>query len=532
MRARANGNRWALLLAALLLGVGGSARADDTEPPEIEGDPHGGSDTWHTAVPTVQAQQDPNLGPAGKGAIFVPAMTDSQLEPKYLVRQDGHEIARTLTGRKTFVLPGTYRVFVGSGVPENMLEFEVTVVEGRTTFVPVEWGGIVINVTNERGTPIRRSYELVHLPDFSYVGVGLGANIAEGEQLRTWLLHPGRYMLLGEGEGYQARKNFFTLRLEGGELVQYTLVIEEETGDFLGAGEVVLESDTVQTGEGWDVDLVLGGSFQFNRSDNVVGKGSGNTINVSAFLEALVRYNDEDNLAYARFNVEEGGDIRLPGNPYKSTTDLAELDLLYVYKVVPWFGPYVRSSVETNFIRGLEELAAPATVARYDTDGTLLGIQQNVTNLELAGSLSPIELQYGAGGRVTFSPDYWFDMTSRLGVGGRQVFTRDLFVEADDPSTPELELKRKPDITQVGFEWALVANVYITRYVSLNLEADILEPFDAFDEPVIDLRSTVALRIASFAAVNYVLRLKDDPALSPDTQIDQTVQLRFAWKAL
>ena len=516
------------LLAALALLWGAAATA--AEP--TEADPHGGSDTWRLSRPEVQAEKDAQLDPAGKGALFVPAMTDALLEPAYIVRRKGKVVARRQPGEKAWVLPGEYTVLVGSGVPETMLEFEATVVEGRTTYVPVEWAGLVINVTNERGSPIRKSYELVRLPDYEYVGIGLGAAIAEGEQLRSWLLRPGKYMVLGEGESYQARKNFFTLRLEPGELVRYTLVVNEDTGDFQGAGELVVGSDTLETGVGWDIDLVLGGSVQFVRSDNVVGKGSGNTINVAAFIETLVRYNDPEHLAYMRFNVEEGGDIRLPGAPYKATIDEAELDLLYAYKVTDWFGPYVRTALLTNFVPGLEALDAPRDIVRLDTDGTLIEKEHQAETLQLRGPLSPIELQYGGGARFTWSPDYWFDLSTRIGVGGRNVFTRNLFVEQDNSDTPELELVRVADVTQVGLEAALVADLLATRYVALNVEFDLLEPFDAFDEPVISLRTTVALRLASFATVNYVLRLKDDPALSPDTQIDHAVQLRFAWKAL
>ncbi|GMV40746.1 MAG: hypothetical protein AMXMBFR64_24620 [Myxococcales bacterium] len=521
--------RRAIAALAVLL-VMGSARAD--EAPEVEGDPHGGSGTWLQPRPAEQAERDPALDPAGKGAIFVPAMTDPLVEPAYIVMRRDKVVARKQPGERAWVLPGEYTVLVGSGVPEARLEFEATVVEGRTTFVPVEWAGLVVNVINERGSSIRRSYELVHLPDFEYVGIGLGAEIAEGEQLRTWLLRPGRYMILGEGESYQARKNFFTLRLAPGELVRYTLVVNEETGDLQGAGEVLIGGDATETTSGWNIDLVLGGSVQFLRSDNVVGKGSASTVNLSAFVETLLRYNDPEHLAYFRLNIEEGGDITLPDAPYIATTDELELDLLYVYKVTDWFGPYVRAALETNLVPGYEKLDSPRDTVKLDTDGTVIDTEKEAESVELAGPASPIEVWYGAGGRFTWSPDYWFDLSTRIGVGGRQVFTRDLFVQVDDSDTPELELHRVPDVGQVGIEAAVVLDVLATRYVALNVEFDMLEPFDAWDEPVISLRTTVALRIASFASLNYVLRVKDDPALSPDTQIDQAVQLRFAWKAL
>ena len=49
-------------------------------------------------------------------------------------------------------------------------------------------------------------------------------------------------------------------------------------------------------------------------------------------------------------------------------------------------------------------------------------------------------------------------------------------------------------------------------------------------EPVIGLGSTLALRLASFASLNYVFDLERDPDLSTRSQIEHSLLLRFAYK--
>ena len=494
------------------------------------GDPHDGHGTWLLPPPAVQANMDARVPPAAAGAIFVPAMTDGEQEPRYIVRQGKKQIGTAAPGTKTWVQPGRYSVLVGSGVPKEMLEFEADVVEGRTTFIPVEWGGLLVNVVNERGTPFRGSYELVRLPDRDTIGLGLGADVAKGEHITTWLLRPGKYMILSAGESYRARKNFMTLRLPAGELVQYTVVMDENTGDLLGAGEV--DSLKKRQRGPWNVSLILGGSVAFNRADAVVGKVEGMSLDLSGFVELVGGYKSTKHLFYARFYAEEQGTIRLPDRPYLSAVDTLEVDLLYVFRVVPWFGPYVRAALETQMVPGIQDFEKSTDVRRVTADGGVLGVSRGVTDVQLAPPFSPLDLRYGAGGRFDVNPVYWFNFYSQIGVGARHVFARDLFVVADDSSTPELDIRSVPDFTRVGAEFSTVVELRITRWVLLKLEADVLVPFDAPEETLVDFKGTLALRLASFASLNYTVRIQEDPELTARTQYDQAILLRFAYKVL
>lgn len=494
------------------------------------GDPHGRHGTWDRPRPAVQAEQDPRIGPAATGAIFVPAMTEPMLEPPYVVRDaGGAEVATTPTGRKTFVPAGRYTVVVGSGPEESRPTFDVAVVEDRVTWVPAEWSGLVVNVVDGRGNPFRGSYELVRLPEREYVGIGLGAAIAQGERLSTWLLYPGRYLLLLAGEGYQARRNFVTLRLAPGELVPYTLVLDEDTGELLGAGEVA-SFRAPERATGLYGGLVLGGTFALNDSARVVGRTDGTSLGLSGFAESLFGYRAAEHLFYGRFNVEAGGDLRLPDRPFVSNVDELTLDLLYVYRVAPWFGPYARASLETQVLPGIQPFDAPTAVRRLDDAGAELGLEPAATRFTTAEAFAPIEPRYGTGVRFDANVGGHLSLATRLGVGGRHVFTRGLYVLDDDPATAAFEVRQVADVTQYGAELALVTELTLGRWVVLKLDASALFPFEDYDQTVVDFRGAMVLRLTSFASLHYSVRLRDDPALSADTQADHALLLRLAYK--
>ncbi len=534
MRRRAS-----VVALVLMWASPGSAWAAD-EPPSppapdpvsgpAVGDPHGRHGTWDMPRPAIQAEQDPEIVPPTMGALFVPAMTEAVQEPPYLVIDDeGDAVSVSPTGRKTFVQPGRYTVVVGSGPSGDRLEFDATVVEGRITYVPAEWSGLVVNVVDERGNPFRGSYELVRLPERDYVGIGLGAAIAEGERLTTWLLYPGTYMLLLGGESYTARKNFATLRLSAGELIQYTLVLDEATGDLLGGGEITSFRPQQRT-TGWSASLVLGGSLELNESARVVGKTDGTSIGLAGFAESLFGYRDAEHLFYGRLNVEAGGDIRLPDQPFVSDVDELTLDLLYVFRVAPWFGPYARASLETQLLPGIQPFENPTDVRRLDRRGVELGVDRGVQSFTLAEPFAPIEPGYGTGVRFDARWGRVLSLATRVGLGGRHVFTRGLFILDDSADSPELDVRQIDDVTQYGAEFSLVGELTLGRWIVLKLDTSVLAPFDTPEETFVDFRGSATLRLTSFASLKYTVRIKDDPALSEDTQVDQQVLLRFAYK--
>ena len=111
----------------------------------------------------------------------------------------------------------------------------------------------------------------------------------------------------------------------------------------------------------------------------------------------------------------------------------------------------------------------------------------------------------------------------RSGVGARHRLARDLLEEAND-----LEFRRIDSTNQVGVEITVLAQARLTRWVLGTLELDSLLPFNEFENFVLEIEASTALKLTSYASLNYVFRFLRDRALSEDDRIQHDVLLRFS----
>ena len=497
-----------------------------------QGDPHKQSRTWLSRSPSQQISHDAQLRPLSGGGIFVPTMTGGHSEPKYQIYDaNGKNVDEARTGTTTYVPAGKYTVHVGTPVSHDNLEFQVNVVEGDITVIPVEWSGLIVKVVNDRGTTIRGNYEIVSLPDRSYIGLGTGALLNEGEMLSTWLLWPGKYMIISAGEGYQARKNFITVSLDPGELSRLTLVVDEETGDILGGGEIDTVDDELLE-RWWWASILIGGSIRFNHTKDVIGKAPGQLLDVSGFLESYFSMALKHHYLYMRLNAEIGGTIRFEENrPFITSVDDLNFELLYSYRFIDWFGPYVRFAFESNMAPAYLEKSSPYTVDVLDKNGDVEKTKEQMLDVKLSPPFSPISLNTGAGGRVDVTAGSWLKFSSRIGIAYRRVIARDLFVvKWTDATSSILTLAPVDGSSQFGAEAAITLDLTPLRWFTLKTDLSIIEPFEDYKNPVIDLDVDAAIRLSSIASLSYTLRVNYDVSLIDKVQIDQYVQLRFSYK--
>jgi len=490
-----------------------------------------------------QYTSDRTQVPAGKGAIFLPALSEEpDREPDVEVYKGGKSVASGSMGRRIVLSPGRYRIYFGSGTLSQRMSRDVTVRADETTIVQADWGTLDVAVMDDRFIPFRGSYELINMANREFVGTGYGADEERGEQTQVWVLEPGRYKIIQPGSTYRARTNFATVQLQAGTLVPFTLVLNADTRDFLGAG-VSDAGDEEDKDKVWSLRVSLGGTTLVSqRSDQLPNPGT--NLSFQLFSDNLLRFTQGRHLWTTRLDLEEGQTLQStvladgsPGSILKGEyrqvplTDLLYLNSIYVYRLLPWVGPYVRIGGNTQLFPSNLNFEVPTDVVILEEGGEQTGSREQTSQVRLSGPFSPLELRQGIGANFKLFHNPRLDMDLRGGLGMREYLANGLLRVDDDVATPEIELRTGLNSILAGPELAVLATARITRYVQLTTDFDALVPFQGIDQMQFKWRNTVNLRLASYASLSYTLNFDRNPdigLLNPLT-FDQGIQLRFAF---
>lgn len=485
---------------------------------------------WPAGAIGAQLERDPTLLPFGKGAIFVPAMTNPLDEPPVAVLQGGTKIAEGTTGVRIVLSPGTYEIRVGSGAVTQQAVVQASVREANTTVIPVSWAGLQVHVVDEQYVSLRGTYELIRVADREYMGIGFGTDEQAGEPVSTWVLRAGLYKVVRVGDNYRARRDFATVRLVEGKLTHFLLVLNKDTGALAGAGEVP-EEDLFRPQAGFFGSFVFGGDLSFNSRKDVIGQVDGLAFALRAFIDSRMSIEILGSPLVLQLQVEQG-QTKGPNLPWVKTNDRVRLDALYVYRLYPWLGPYVRLGAETNIVPSDQEFQDPVRFTKIDSEGQTVQDCRTATAAPSTFRLSPsfglTTLREGAGINVRVLKTLFAETTLRTGVGARHRWARDLYVETESGLAGCTAFKEVASSNLVGVEATALALVRPTRFLLVNVQIDTLVPFTGFEETVLEIEGSVALKLTSYLSLNYVARFVRDRALAEKDLLQQDVLLRFS----
>ncbi|MEM7679371.1 MAG: hypothetical protein AAF449_25640, partial [Myxococcota bacterium] len=309
--------------------------------------------SWPAGTIKAQLDRDQTMVPFGKGAIFVPAMTNPLDEPPISIFAGEEKVAEATTGKRVVLAPGTYEVRLGSGAVQQRTSVQASVREQFTTVIPVSWAGLSIHVVDEQFGNLRASYEIIRVRDREYVGVGFGTDEQAGEPVTTWILEPGLYKIVRVGDNYRARRDFATVRLLERKHTHFLLVLDPETGEYQGGGEVP-EEDLFRPQNGFFGSMVFGGDLAFTtRSNAPVAGQEGLSFQFRGFLDNRMSIELLGNPLVMQLQIEQGL-TKVTDQPFQKINDRVDLDALYIYRWKNWIGPYIQLGGETNLFPTIE----------------------------------------------------------------------------------------------------------------------------------------------------------------------------------
>lgn len=486
---------------------------------------------WPAGTIAEQLRADPTLIPFGKGAIFVPAMTRPLDEPLVSVWAGERRVAQGTTGVRILVEPGSYSVRLGSGSVQERFHTQVKVRELHTSVVPVSWAGLVVHIVDENLSSVRQSYEIIRVENREYIGTGYGVDEQAGETLPTWMLQPGLYKIVRVGETYRARRDFTTVRLVGQQLTHFLLVVDKETGDFKGAGEVMPDELFEKKPGALRAALILGGDANLGSNRNVLGAVDGETYAFRAFVDAKLGAEIFASPLILRLQVEEGMS-KLPDLPWQTSDDRIDLDGLYVYHLKPWIGPYLHGSVEANALETRRYFDNPTDVDILDSTGAMRERLRGADNLLLRGPLGLTNIQEGTGLNLRLLKVPYLEMTTRMGVGARHRLSGHLLQLTSEPDAVVQTYQLVPSIHRVGVEGGLLVVARVSQWATGVVEIDGLVPIGDVIDTVVNVEANLAVKITEYVSINYVMRYLRDTSLSRNNQLEHNLRLRFSFQFL
>lgn len=495
---------------------------------------------WIAPAAAEQIAADATAVPAGKGAIFAPAMTAGADEPNVIVFAGETKVATGKTGQRIVVDPGSYEVRIGSGTANQMVSVPAVVTAGETTTLEPTWAGLLVQVVDTQNIPLRSTYEIIRAEDREVMGTGFGADTLQGETLRTWLLEPGLYRIVRSGETFRARRDFATAFLPQGGLVHFKLVLDPDTGDFRGAGVVSAEEVGIKAPDSdsnWTHSVTASGAVSFGETSDVVGAPNQSSLAGTVFLDAYSTWENGPHRLTNIFEVEQGFLQVDPEQgkslPTQHTQDRVREDLLYTRYLNERWGPYVRFGFLTNLFEAQTLATEPITVAYNRLNGSRELVQVAANDqYSTADALGSLRLREGFGINVRLLRNERATINWRGGLGLRQNLFSNAFVVNDVAATPELDLFEVDDFSQEGLETTLLANVRLANRLSYLGDLEIFADVDDTGNPTIDWRNTLSYRLSRYLSLDFTYDLLDFPQVSDQTQIRRSLLLRASFDLL
>ncbi|MCY3791341.1 MAG: DUF3078 domain-containing protein [Gemmatimonadetes bacterium] len=483
----------------------------------LAGSALGDSYTWIASPGRGQLEQDPTLIPKGKGFLFVPTMTGSLNEPSFLVLQGNKPIREASPGTGVLLSPGNYKLLVGSGTDLQMMIRTVPVQEGMTTLVKPFWAGLVINVMSENRASINESYELYRESSQENYGLGFGVEEERGEAVKTWLLPPGVYSVVGVGDNISTTRKF-SVRLEPGELVQRNLIVD--TSDkFIGFYPPAQYGLLSQVADShWKTSLQLSGSPQLYTSQNTTGADR-SVLSLSAEIIGSSVYNTDRHYANLWLDFEEGF-TREEGDDFRKSIDKFEVRATYIYRLSKRIGPYLRGVFNTKLFAEEERFDPPRTLRIHD--GDQVADTTGISEFTLLPPFSPLELRQGIGINSQVISSFPLNLDMRIGFGARQTYYTDSF----ELYAARTIARKLEDNTATGLEAVLLLRSRFSRFPSLDSEFDLLIPKTATDTWEFNWENRLRLPLSSFVNMVVVFNFKRQPPVQR-IQSEQQVLLRL-----
>ena len=251
---------------------------------------------------------------------------------------------------------------------------------------------------------------------------------------------------------------------------------------------------------GWKHGLVAGLTLtQVSFTDWTQGGSNALAYTMSANGQAS---EEEEGSNWTNLYKFAFGQTRLGDQGLRKTDDMIDLSTVYSYKIGSLVNPYAGATLKTQFAKGF----------MYNADGT---------STEVSKFFDPAYLTQGAG--ASYQPAK--EVTTRLGIGLREIVTSDFNQYADDPATSEIE-KSSVD---GGLESVTNVEWHLEETILLASQLQLFSAFKRMDEVIVRGNLSVTGKVNKYISAIFSLEIVNEKRVSPRTQVKESIALGLSY---
>lgn len=482
---------------------------------------------------------DEELEGVGYGVLLVPALTHSENEPYYIVRNDrGEQVASARMGTDIALPAGRYSVVYGSGsISQMMMQTNVQVIPRYKTVVDAKWGCLVVDVMDESRNYAKVRFEIWDLETGESFGSDFPAETEIGEQPVVWALRPGLYKVTINNEPFNTLRDFTTVFVEKNRVVELQMIVDtDEDGNptsLVGAG-VLEDSEGILGDQRLKLNSAIHANVNFNSSNENDENNAEYTVTLNTQLENQLNY-DLDRFHYTMKNVIDLGTTKTTDTDFRISSDNFDLKNTVIYYFLENLGLYARADMITHFLNEYSYSDDEFNYRKYDSDGSLISEEHQKDRIRLKKSLFPMNLKEGVGLNLRVLKSSRASMSLRAGLGLRQDIYNDSYIYSGtvtdtlpDQSTIDYRVYKEQDSgDKTGTEISLVGNFKALKNLTYSTTADVLFPFDKEDDVTMEWENSFNFKLLKHISVDYKLKLSK----TGDSHIirDDTLFLRVTY---
>ena len=472
------------------------------------------SNTWLSDPIQKQIRSESRDDQLGFGRLFVPTMSKPDWEPMIKIYSSESMIhVDKRIGESIFLKPGNYTLVFGSSIDSyDQIQKRFTIHEQQTTIIDPEWSGLLVNVINENLEKIRFGYEILHLSSGISVGTMYSREENDYEEIRsTWLLPPGKYKLVKQGEPFNTIQNFTTFELKEGELSKITVVINSLTNCFIGAGELDFLEDKSNIQKNWNNYLYIKGSFNLNHNNKVDRVEPQTDFTFTGKVDNKFVY--DKNPYYFKFTqyVEEQWTKPAGFDKLRISSDELNLVNTAIYYFTNIFGLYSEIDIDTKIFSG------EYYNDEFDINDDVVLVTQNgdsthYTDIDvqkLSEPFSPLKLKEEFGLNFSLIKSSSSNLYIRTGIGLFQDLNDNVYFKNVDDSNDSTHVFNELENKYLtGLIISAGADFHFLNNVTYYSKADFT--YYLSDDKNYDLEwdNNIVFKLFKYISIDYNLNLK------------------------